>query len=428
MPRHGEPLIYRRGVCHDPNAAVPQVTVVLPCLNEAESIAACINEARQGFRRAGVSGEVLVIDNGSADGSAALARSAGARVVAEPTRGYGNALRRGIAEAAGSVIVTADADCTNDLSRLGELVSPILDGSADLVLGRRFDGLNRGTMPLLHRLVGTPAISFALRRVCHGLRIRDCQTGYRAFSAPQVRALELRAAGMEFNPELLIRASQDGLRIEERQVGYRPRVGQSKLSTLTDGWRNLQLILLLAPQLLLFWPGAVFLGLGLILTVLSLVSPAGFGLGALNWQPVFLAPILVVLGSLGALSGAVVAYHSALSGPRASARFSFVGNGRFPGRCITVGALSFAAGMILEVILFTAWVTDGSSPSRALAMAGIAQALVITGLAVSAFGVLYRILIGHSAYRNGRGEGDVLPFATTAPLPLKASSSAARRG
>jgi glycosyltransferase involved in cell wall biosynthesis len=406
-----------------------QVTVVLPCLDEASSIVACVNEAFDGFRRAGLAGEVLVVDNGSSDGSADLAVRAGARVVAEAARGYGSALRRGIAEARGRAIVMADADRTYDLSRLGELTGPVLDDTADVVLGSRFDRLNRGTMPFLHRLLGTPAISFALRRACHGLRVRDSQSGYRAFDAAKVRALELKATGMEFASEMLIRASQDGLRIQERPLGYRRRVGESKLNTLTDGWRHLQLILLLAPQLLLFWPGLALLAAGLILSALSLLNPVGFELGPLHWQPIFLAPIMIVLGSMGALSGAVIAYHSTLTGPKVATHFSAVGHARFPGRCVTAGVFAFVGGVVLDLVLFTAWVTEGPSPSRALALAGIAQALVITGLALAGFGVLYRILVGQSAYRSHQAGGEILPFRVgIESVRTNAGSASATRG
>ena len=215
---------------------------------------------------------------------------------------------------------------------------------------------------------------------------------------------------MEFASELLIRASQEGLSIQERPLEYRPRVGPSKLNTLTDGWRHLQLILLLAPQLILFWPGLALLALGVLLTTLSLLNPVGFGLGPLHWQPIFLGPIMVVLGTMGVLAGAVVAYHSTLPGPRVKARFALVGQAKFPGRCVNTGILALVGGIALDVFLFAAWVTDGSSPSRALALAGVAQALVIAGVVLAGFGVLYRILVGQSAYRNQQTGGEILPF------------------
>lgn len=397
----------------------PAVTVLLPSLNESSSIAWCVGEAQQGLAGAGLNGEVLVVDNGSTDGSAELAVRAGARVVVEEQRGYGNALRRGITEAKGAVTVMADADRTYDLSRLGELVAPLVEGSADVVLGSRLEGLNRGTMPVLHRLVGTPLISFALRRACPGLRVRDSQTGYRAFRTQQIRSLQLRAGGMEFASEMLIRSSQQGLRIDEKPLGYRPRAGRSKLDTVSDGWRHLQLILLLAPQLLLFWPGLVILTLGLALSALSLIYPVGFELGALHWQPIFLAPIMIVLGAMGALSGAAIAHHSTLAGRKAASRFAALGHPRFAGACITVGALAAVGGLLLELVLFAVWITDGSSPARALALAGIAQALVITGLALVGFGVLYRILVGQTAYRNHRAPGTVPPTEAEAGSPTQ---------
>jgi glycosyltransferase involved in cell wall biosynthesis len=214
---------------------VPAVTVLLPCLNEAQSLGACIESARTGLTIADLAGEVLVVDNGSTDGSGSIAHDHGGRVVSAPTPGYGSALQVGIEEARGDIVVMADADGTYDLTRLGELVQPIIDEEADLVLGSRLEGANRGTMPLLHRLVGTPLISFLLRRVAGGIRIRDSQSGYRAFRTTKMQALGLKATGMEFASEMLIRAANEGFRIRETPIGYRPRTGESKLRTMTDG-------------------------------------------------------------------------------------------------------------------------------------------------------------------------------------------------
>ena len=396
----------------------PTVTIVLPCLNEAASIVACIEEARSGLQQAGLTGEVLVVDNGSTDGSMELALGAGARVVCESVRGYGSALRRGIEDALGEVVVMADADLTYDLSRLGELTGPVLDGSADLMLGARLDGANHGTMPFLHRFVGTPAISFLLRRACGGLSVRDSQSGYRAFNASKIRALHLKATGMEFASEMLIRASQEGLGIGEKSIGYRPRVGDSKLDTFTDGWRHLQLILLLAPQLLVLWPGALLLSLGIALSVASIFNPYGFELGSLLWQPIFFAPILVVLGSAAVLSGVVLAHHSPLVTNGEARRYEFVGSERFSGRCVTGGSAALAAGVAIDIVLLGVWLQGGPAPEYVLAFAGLAQSLILSGAITASFGFVYRILVRQIGYRREAGGVDILHFGLAESLTL----------
>jgi hypothetical protein len=377
----------------------PTVSVILPCLDEAESVAACVAEARAGLEQAGLRGEVIVVDNGSVDGSARLARDAGARVVREPVPGYGAALRRGLDEALGSIVVMADADSTYDLSRVGDLVAPLLDDSADLVLASRLQGATRRTMPALHRFVGTPMLSFLVRRAGSRIDVSDSQTGYRAMRTTTARALGLRGAGMEFASEMLILAGHHGLRITEIPIRYRARLGQSKLATLRDGIRHLQLILLLAPHLFLFWPGLALLGCGSILTAASVIDPSGFDLGPLRWQPVFFGPILIVLGTMAALSGAVIAHHSPLARiSRTRDRFSFVSESRFARGVALTGSLQLAVGLGIDLVLFVVWITNETPPSRALALAGLAQALVITGAVLLAFALVYRLVIGQTGY------------------------------
>jgi glycosyltransferase involved in cell wall biosynthesis len=218
------------------------VSVVLPCLDEAGSVARVVGEAIAGLRMARVLGEVIVVDNGSSDGSAAAAVSAGARVVREPRRGYGLAVRRGLLAARGDVIVIADADGSYDLRQLGSLVRRIA-GGADLVVGTRLDGaIEAGAMPWLHRRLGTPLVNRLLARAT-GRRFRDSQSGFRAMSAGRLRELRLACDGMELASEMLLQAHAAGLRIEEYPVRYRRRSGASKLRPFVDGMRHFRLLL-----------------------------------------------------------------------------------------------------------------------------------------------------------------------------------------
>lgn len=250
-------------------------------------------------------------------------------MVHEPESGYGSALRAGIRAARGDIVVMADADCTYDLSRLASLVEPILSDKADLVLGARLSEANRRTMPLLHRFVGTPALSFLVSRACGGTVVSDSQSGYRAFRRRDVESLQLSSSGMEFASEMLIRASNAHLRITETSTGYRERVGESKLDTLPDGLRHLRLILLLAPHLLLVWPGVAGLVLGAVLTAAAFVRPEGVELGSLRWQPVFFSTIALVIGAQTALGGMVLAHRSSIVGERVSRHYRFIGRPSF---------------------------------------------------------------------------------------------------
>ena len=175
------------------------VSVVLPCLNEAESVGLCVTAAREALAGAGIRGEVVVVDNGSTDGSPQLAADAGARVIRESQQGYGSALRTGFAAAKGEVVVMADADLTYDFAKVPELVAPIRAGEADMVLGSRLGGATRQTMPFLHRFVGTPAITFLTARACGGRVVRDSQSGFRAFR----RALPVCTCGRQSAPQAI---------------------------------------------------------------------------------------------------------------------------------------------------------------------------------------------------------------------------------
>ena len=365
--------------------------MVLPCLDERESVGACVDEARRALATAGFTGEVVVVDNGSSDGSAGVAEAHGARVVSEPRRGYGQALRTGFSAAHGDVVVMADADQTYPLDRIGDLVAPLRAGTADLVLGGRLEQSHRRTMPVLHRRLGTPVLTFLIARACGGVPVRDSQSGFRAFDRGRMDSLGLRSTGMELASEMLIKARRAGLRVHEVPTGYRPRVGQSKLDTFTDGWRHLRTILLLAPDLLLVWPGALLAAAGLLMTVLSLVNPAGIDVGSLRWQPIFFSTIALVLGTGAFLSGAVLAHRSDVVRAEVHHRFAWVGTRGFTRATAVFGVVSALAGIAIDIVLFFAWVDGGAAPRRGIALASLAQTLLILGPAVGGFGVVARL-------------------------------------
>jgi glycosyltransferase involved in cell wall biosynthesis len=366
------------------------VSLVLPCLNEADSVALCVKEALTALDAAGIPGEVVVVDNGSTDGSAELAQQAGARVVHERKKGYGAALLAGFKAAQNDIIVMADADYTYDFTKLPQLVAPVANDEADLVLGARLDAATRKTMPFLHRFVGTPALTFLAARACGRRVVSDSQSGYRAFRRDALPTLALRSTGMELASEMLIRAARTGMRIEEVQTGYRPRIGDSKLSTFRDGLRHLEMIMLLAPDLALIGPGLTVFALGVVLTIMSFVAPNGVDIGSLHWQPVFFSSIALVLGLQALLAGAILAYNSSVTAAGVQRRFAFVGRLKFSTRCIEAGALSIVAGAVINVVLFFTWVDSGDAPHQ-FNWASLAQSLIIIGGTLLSFGVIARV-------------------------------------
>ncbi|HUP86158.1 MAG TPA: glycosyltransferase family 2 protein [Acidimicrobiales bacterium] len=366
------------------------VTVVLPCLDEAESIAASVHEAFDGLRVAGLDGEVVVVDNGSTDGSPELAAAAGAMVVAERAPGYGSALLRGIEAAQGELIVMADADCSYELSRLGALVEPVCAGRADLVLGKRV--VDRGAMPWLHRTIGTPAINFLLRRATGGSAVTDSQSGFRCFRRDVIRGLELQSTGMEFASEMLVLAHARGLTISEVPTRYRVRVGDSKLRTFSDGWRHLQVLLTLAPHLLVLYPGLVMLILGAGLTVFNLFSPEGVAVGSVRWQPVFLTSILNILGIQATLAGVVLARRSAVLIFHDAPRFAYVDAPTFPRNCIVGGLIGIGTGLVIDAVLLVRWLHN-ESPVTATTLAALAQSLIIGGFTIGSYALVATVLL-----------------------------------
>ena len=379
------------------DAQVLDVSVVLPCLNEEASVAACVGEALGALARAGLSGEVVVVDNGSLDRSAERAAEAGARVVREGRRGYGAALLTGVRAARGAVIVMADADCTYPLDQLAQVAGPVLRGDADLVVAGRTGPLPRRSMPLLHRFVGTPVLTWLVRAGTGLAEVTDSQSGYRAFRRELVESLGLRATGMEFASEMLIRAAQRKVRVKEVHLGYRRRVGESKLSAWRDGARHFRLIVRLSPHLLLWGPGLAAVVLGWVIYGATLADWSGATVGSLTWQPVFFGTILEVVGLLAAISGALLGRFAPGASSSTRESFAWVSDPRWIGGLRLVGALLALAGLALDGVLFVVWVTAGRfSAGEKLHLASVAQGMLLDGVLLVAVISVYRLLLsGH---------------------------------
>jgi glycosyltransferase involved in cell wall biosynthesis len=365
----------------------PRVSIVMPCLNEAETVAVCVSKALAWLLSAGVDGEVLVVDNGSTDRSSELASAAGARVIRERRRGYGNAYLRGFAEARGEIIVMGDADDTYDFSALDDLIRPLEQGY-DLVLGNRFTGgVQPGAMPWAHRYIGSPIINLLIRRFI-GVRIGDSQSGFRAFTRDAYKRLALRSGGMELASEMIVNAAREGLQIAEVPAAYNVRLGESKLNTVRDGWRHLRFLLISAPNFLFVLPGLAFLGMGVVVTAISFLAASGIEVGSLAWQPVFAGSILISIGANALVFGAITKTYGVDRGIlKEDAWVRFYRRFFSLERVLAVGGIVLFAGLVLNLGLFSVWAA-GSKLPLGLELASLAQSLMIVGANMGMAGFL----------------------------------------
>jgi len=260
----------------DPNEQIPtlELSIVMPCLNEAETLATCIGKARDYLERQQIAGEVLIADNGSSDGSQEIATNSGARVVPIPERGYGSALRGGIAAAKGQYIIMGDADDSYDFTNLSPFLEKLRQGY-DLVMGNRFQGgIQPGAMPVLHKYLGNPVLTW-LGRLFFGSPCGDFHCGLRGFSKQAIEQLNLRTTGMEFASEMVVKASLYGLKITEVPTTLSPD-GRSRpphLKTWRDGWRHLRFLLMYSPRWLFLYPGLALMFLGFVATIWFMTQP-----------------------------------------------------------------------------------------------------------------------------------------------------------
>jgi len=294
------------------SAAAPEISVVIPCLNEEEAVGKVVDQALEGIRRSGRPGEVIVVDNASTDRSAEVAAEHGATVVREERPGYGSAYLAGLAVAQGDFIVMGDADETYPMQDLAPFVERLAEGD-DLVMGSRFEGTIHGeAMPWLNRHVGNPILT-GLLNVLFGVKISDAHCGMRAVRRDALPTLDLHSTGMEFASEMVFKAFRRELRVSEIPIDYYPRVGESKLNRFGDAWRHVKFMLLYSPSWLYFVPGLALLVLGILGALALAAGPVTF-LGR-TWQihSLFLCMFAILLGmqvvQLGVFARAFAAAH-----------------------------------------------------------------------------------------------------------------------
>jgi glycosyltransferase involved in cell wall biosynthesis len=274
-----------------------EVSVVMPCLNEAETLGTCIAKARGAIEKLQLRGEIVVADNGSTDNSLEIAEKMSARVVHVETRGYGSALQGGIAAARGELIVMGDADDSYDFTQIGVFVDKLREGY-DVVMGNRFKGgIFRGAMPPLHKYLGNPVLT-RLGRLLFKSPCGDFHCGLRAFRKDAILRLGLRTTGMEFASEMVVKASLFGLRITEVPTTLSPdgRSTPPHLRTWRDGWRHLRFMMLYSPRWLFLYPGALLMLLGTLLGIWLLPGPQIIGGVGFDIHTLVFAAMAVLLG------------------------------------------------------------------------------------------------------------------------------------
>ena len=364
-----------------PATAPPEITVVLPCLNEEGAVGGCIDLVKEVIDHQRLSAEILVVDNASTDRTAEIALAHGARVVHQPKRGYGNAYLMGLNEARGRYILMADADNTYDLNEIDAFVEPLRQGY-DMVIGNRFSGrMAPGAMTWSHRYIGNPILSGLLNLFFH-TGIRDAHCGMRALTKDAVGRLHLRTGGMEFASEMIINAAKAGLRLAELPIAYYPRVGKSKLNTIRDGWRHLRFLLLYSPAHLFLLPGSLLMLLGFM--ALTLLLPGPFPLFGHRWDvhAMVLACLVTLLGYQVVSLGLFARFYSLtehLDGERD--RLLQRLNRLFTlERGLATGAIIAAIGIALDVYVFAQWLQVHLGPLDDVRPAIYATTLIAIGV------------------------------------------------
>lgn len=348
------------------NPAEIELTIVMPCLNEAETIAVCVKKAMGFLRAYDISGEVLIADNGSTDGSQQIANALGARVIGIPTRGYGAALIGGIAAARGRYVIMGDADDSYDFTALMPFVESLRSG-AELVMGNRFmGGIEKGAMPHLHRYLGNPVLSF-VGRLFYGTPIGDFHCGLRGFKKDAIETLGLTATGMEFASEMVVKAALNGLDVREVPTTLSPD-GRSRpphLRTWRDGWRHLRFLLTYAPKWLFVYPGLALCAGGIAGVGVLSITPVELGAVELGVHTLLFAAMALLLGSQLVSFGLLARLYGVSSGMWPSGptierfrRVFTVERGCIAGGVLTLGGLALAS------TLFVSWAGGGFGPQE----------------------------------------------------------------
>jgi Glycosyl transferase family 2 len=376
----------------DAAATTIEVSVVLPCLNEEATVGAVVDEAFLGLERAGVTGEVIVVDNGSTDDSAAIAADHGARVVQEQRRGYGSAYLAGLGAAQGELIVLSDADGTYPLGDLASLLQPLREGR-DLVVGSRLRGeIEPAAMPWAHRWLGNPVLTGTLN-VLFGAGVSDAHCGLRAVRRSALATLDLQTTGMEFASEMVVKAAKRGLSIGEVPITYRSRLGDSKLSPYRDAWRHVRFMLVHSPTFLFLLPGGLLFAVGFAASLALSGGPLEVFGRTWELHAMIFAAIATLVGAQVVQLGLFARTYAVLFLSERDPTLERLWTRFRLEHGLAVGAALFTAGLVVLGYVVARWIANGFENLHEEHLSVLGMTLVGLG-AQTIFGSFFLSILG----------------------------------
>ena len=365
---------------------MPEISLIIPTRNEAETICECIQKAQLAFAKCGLVGEVIVSDS-SSDQTPNIAASSGARVIRPEKLGYGNAYLAGFGEARGDYVVLMDGDLTYDPGAIQDMLVLLKSGRYDMVIGSRLKGeIFPGAMPALHRYIGNPILTWVLNQL-FSTSISDAHCGLRAITREGLKKLRLRSGGMEFASEMVIEAASKNLRIAEVPITYRPRKGNSKLNSFTDGWRHLRFMMLYRPVPFLLVPGLLALGFGLVLAVGVYLH------GGSRMHSLILGGLLLIIGYQMLLAALYFGAFGVTYGLTSPGRFKKLISYHSLEKELILGVVLLAAGVTLGLSVLLRWGGSGFGALDAAQNAMIAMILSILGIQTIFSGMFISLLL-----------------------------------
>jgi glycosyltransferase involved in cell wall biosynthesis len=383
---------YSRKDSSNPN---PLVTAIIPCLNEEETLGICIAKIQQCYSDLKIEGEIVVGDNGSTDKSIEIAESLGARVVIENKKGYGAAIRTAVNAAKSNYLIMADADDSYDWSNLEPFIKK-LDSGADLVMGNRFKGIiHPKAMPFLHKYIGNPVLSL-ISRLFYNIPVGDFHCGMRGFTKSAWNKMNLETSGMEFATEMVVRAAQEGLKIEEIPIDLYPdkRTRPPHLRTFRDGWRHLKFIMAYAPNYLFLIPGALLFMFGIALQSLLALGPVTIGHYYLGIHFLALGLLCMLVGLNLLIFGLTAkAFLWDRTKNLNNRLLNFLRNHFSLDRGIIAGVILFFLGFVIDFWIFVQWLGTSSPMDESIHIAFIASGLVASGISITFASFLLSLIL-----------------------------------
>ena len=369
---------------------MPEVSVVIPSLDEEGTIGRCIEKVKQVFNENHIEGEVIIADN-STDKTAKIAKSLGATVITPERKGYGNAYLAGLSHAKGDFIVIADSDGTYDLSEMPKFLAPLIKGDADFVIGNRLGGeILKGAMPWHHRYIGNPILTNILNWLFK-IEISDAHCGMRAFTKEAYEKMDLRTGGMEFASEMIIEGARKNLRIKEVPITYYPRISPSKLRSFSDGWRHLRFMMLYKPIPFLFIPGVLIFLLGVLLSLTILIRG---NVETSHMHSLIFGGILTIIGFQTIATGIYITAYAAVHGLCEKEGFiKKLLDYHSLEKELIIGAALLLIGVAMGMKVVLTWIRIGFGSLSEIENAVIAMLLAAIGIQVIFTAIFLSVLL-----------------------------------